>query len=104
VLRVPSFRRRVDVEMGKAQTQIEDKLIPSGPDVVRHLALPSSGHDLQWILSEMDAMDSELGQSPDWRHGRLSGAVYHGGEELQVGYCPHPSSKYSPLLEYTYRK
>ncbi|KAF9507083.1 hypothetical protein BS47DRAFT_1373986 [Hydnum rufescens UP504] len=65
----------LDIEMGKAQTQIEDKLIPSGPDVVRHLALPSSGHDLQWILSEMDAMDSEL--------GRLSGAVYHGGEELQ---------------------
>lgn len=70
--------------MAQAQRDIEAKLVPTGPKVVRHLALPKTRRDIKWILSEMDTMDVEGGGNTDWRHGKLSGAVYHGGEDLEV--------------------
>lgn len=89
MLRLPSIHRKVETEMANTQTIIEDKLIPSGPAVIRHLVLPPSGHDLEWILSEMNAMDTENDHSADWRSGKLSGAVYHGGEDLQASHTHH---------------
>ncbi|KAF6763277.1 sphinganine-1-phosphate aldolase [Ephemerocybe angulata] len=83
-LRLPSMQRKVTTEMGKARLDIENKLVPKGPNVVRHLTLPEDGKSLDWILAEMEKMDIELtGQSGIWTEGKLSGAVYHGGEELQ---------------------
>ena len=38
---------------------IEDKLVPKGEAVVRHLALPETGNSSEWILSEMAKMDEE---------------------------------------------
>ena len=55
---------------------IEDKLVPKGEAVVRHLALPETGNSSEWILSEMAKMDEESKSFTDWRHGKLSGAVY----------------------------
>ncbi|TEB09707.1 PLP-dependent transferase, partial [Coprinellus micaceus] len=44
----------------------------------------NDGKSLEWILAEMEKMDVELnGQSGIWNQGKLSGAVYHGGEDLQ---------------------
>ena len=63
--------------MNQAKLTIEEKLIPKGADVVRHLALPPHGKTAEWILAQMDAMDTEvLGNKTNWRHGKLSGAVY----------------------------
>ncbi|PPQ83056.1 hypothetical protein CVT24_012008 [Panaeolus cyanescens] len=82
-LSVPSTQKKVAAQMDKAKLDIERKLVPSGADVVRHLALPSDGKSLEWILQEMDKMDGEMGTSGEtWRLGKLSGAVYHGGDEL----------------------
>ncbi|TEB10259.1 sphinganine-1-phosphate aldolase [Coprinellus micaceus] len=84
VLRLPSMQKKVTTEMGKARLDIENKLVPKGPNVTRHLALPDDGKSLEWILAEMEKMDVELnGQSGIWNQGKLSGAVYHGGEDLQ---------------------
>lgn len=84
VLRLPSMQQKVSTEMGKARLDIENKLVPKGPNVTRHLTLPEDGKSLEWILAEMEKMDVELnGQSGIWNEGKLSGAVYHGGEELQ---------------------
>ncbi|KAF9050348.1 pyridoxal phosphate-dependent transferase [Panaeolus papilionaceus] len=83
VLRVPSTQKKVAAQMDKAKLDIEKKLVPSGANVVRHLSLPSDGKDLEWILQEMDKMDNEMGTSGQtWKQGKLSGAVYHGGDEL----------------------
>ncbi len=62
--------------MGKAKLDIENKLVPKGPNVVRHLALPEGGKSLEWILAEMEKMDKELDNTSDWRAGKVSGAVY----------------------------
>ena len=63
--------------MGKAKLDVENKLVPKGPDVTRHLSLPEEGKSIEWILAEMDKMDSELnGKTGVWKEGKLSGAVY----------------------------
>jgi len=62
--------------MDKAKLDIENKLVPKGADVVRHLTLPAEGQAPEWILAEMERMDGELGAQATWRHGKLSGAVY----------------------------
>lgn len=76
VLRFPSAKAKVDLEMNKAKLDIESKLVPKGAEVVRHLSVPEEGKPLDWILAEMEKMDNELGNATDWRHGKLSGAVY----------------------------
>lgn len=75
VLRLPAARKKVQAEMDKAKMGIEDKLVPKGADVTRHLALPAEGKSPEWILQEMVKMDEEMG-NPGWRNGKLSGAVY----------------------------
>ncbi|KAJ7451720.1 pyridoxal phosphate-dependent transferase [Mycena galericulata] len=82
-LRLPAAQQRVKTEMDKAKLDIEAKLVPKGIDVTRHLALPADGQTPEWIIAEMDKMDQELGKPNSWKLGKLSGAVYHGGEELE---------------------
>ncbi|THU94202.1 PLP-dependent transferase [Dendrothele bispora CBS 962.96] len=83
LLRLPSTKAKVEAELGKAKLDIENQLVPKGPNVTRHLALPQEGQTLEWILAEMDTMDSEKKDHTDWRKGRISGAVYHGGDDLE---------------------
>jgi sphinganine-1-phosphate aldolase len=61
--------------MAAAKLMIENRLVPKGADVVRHLALPEEGKTLEWILAEMDKMDKEKEHS-DWKLGKISGAIY----------------------------
>ena len=63
--------------MDKAKLDIENRLVPKGATVVRHLALPAEGKSFEWIIAEMDKMDEELGGKRGvWNEGKLSGAVY----------------------------
>ncbi|KAJ7693342.1 pyridoxal phosphate-dependent transferase [Mycena rosella] len=82
-LRLPAAQRKVRTEMDKAKQDIEDKLVPKGIDVTRHLTLPAVGQTPEWILAEMDKMDKEMGSTTDWSLGKLSGAVYHGGADME---------------------
>jgi sphinganine-1-phosphate aldolase len=70
--------------MAKAKQDIEKKLVTSGPNVVRHLSLPLQGRPIEWIDAEMAKMDEECGGGDKWKLGKLSGAVYHGGEDIEV--------------------
>ncbi|KAJ3749466.1 pyridoxal phosphate-dependent transferase [Lentinula detonsa] len=82
LLRLPSARAKVKAEMDKAKLDIEQSLCPQGADVVRYLSLPAEGQSIEWILSEMDNMDQQSG-TLEWKRGKISGAVYHGGEDLE---------------------
>ncbi|PCH36045.1 PLP-dependent transferase [Wolfiporia cocos MD-104 SS10] len=81
-LRLPRLRAGVQRELAKARLDIEAGMVPSGPSVTRHLALPSFGQSAEWIVAEMDKMDSEAPAHADWHGGRVSGAVYHGGDDM----------------------
>ncbi|EJF65434.1 PLP-dependent transferase [Dichomitus squalens] len=82
-LRLPSARKKVETELGKTRLDIEKRMVPQGPGVTRHLSLPAQGHDQNWILEEMAKMDEESGNHVNWRDGKVSGAIYHGGEDMQ---------------------
>ena len=71
--------------MDKARKDIENKFVPSGPQVVRYLSLPAEGQTKDWILAEMDRMDDYCHSLDDhgvklhdWKDGKVSGAVYRG--------------------------
>ncbi|KAI6165969.1 pyridoxal phosphate-dependent transferase [Pisolithus thermaeus] len=90
---LPPGRSKVQSELSEVRRDIEKKLIPDGVGVERHLELPRQGLSLERILMEMEKMDEEMGSNNpgddehrakgvDWRDGKISGAVYHGGLEL----------------------
>ncbi|KAI0066015.1 PLP-dependent transferase, partial [Artomyces pyxidatus] len=83
VIRLPSMRDKVETEIGAAIAGIESGLVPRGPEVVQHLALPAQSQPLDWILSEMGKMDSEGPSHTNYKDGKLSGAVYHGGDDME---------------------
>lgn len=60
--------------------KLERKLVPSGPGVDRTVALPAEGWSTEQVrkaLADLEGMEHTR-----WEDGRVSGAVYHGGEEL----------------------
>ncbi|KAJ8596595.1 PLP-dependent transferase [Rhizopogon salebrosus TDB-379] len=79
-LKVPSLQKEVQQQLNKARVDIEDKLVPKG--VSRYLSLPEEGKSVEWILAEMAKMDSETGPNANWRHAKLSGAIYHGEDDI----------------------
>lgn len=71
------MRNKVTKELAKARVDIEKGMVPEGPSVHRHLALPPTSKSAEWITNEMEVMDSEApGHPADWREGKVSGAVY----------------------------
>ncbi|ETW81089.1 glutamate decarboxylase/sphingosine phosphate lyase [Heterobasidion irregulare TC 32-1] len=82
-MRTPEMKKKVAKEMGQARTDIDARLVPQGPNVTRHLALPQQSKSLEWILDEMATMDNESKSHTNYREGKLSGAVYHGGEDME---------------------
>lgn len=79
-LRAPGVRSQVQKQVNEAIAQLQGKLVPSGPGITRFLTLPKEG------LGE-DAVRKELQTLADmdhtrWEDGYVSGAVYHGGDEL----------------------
>lgn len=79
------MKAKVASEMEQARLDIEAKLIPQGPNVVRHLTLPEQGKSLEWILEEMKRMDEEHSHA-DYKVGKLSGAVYR-AYSVYVCFC-----------------
>lgn len=82
---------KIEPQMAKARKDIEKKLVPSGPQVVRYLSLPPKGQTKDWILAEMDKMDSYCHefdnrgvQLHNWKDGRVSGAVYRESSHLRL--------------------
>lgn len=79
-LRIPGVRGQVDKQVKEAITNLETKLVNSGPDVVRYLTLPKEGMTPEQVRAELDKLAGL--EHTRWEDGRVSGAVYHGGEEL----------------------
>ncbi|KAK0533854.1 Dihydrosphingosine phosphate lyase [Tilletia horrida] len=97
ILRTPAARRRVERDLGKAMKDVEAKLIPPTPHLSQNLELPSYGKSNDWLLQELRKLQQlEVGGSEPvgfenwearngesvWRSGKISGAVYHGGQEM----------------------
>ncbi|KAI7339975.1 sphinganine-1-phosphate aldolase BST1 [Hortaea werneckii] len=79
-LSLPFVRDRVKADVDKAITDLEGKLVPSGPGTVNYKALPASGWTPEQVRAELEKLGSM--EHTRWEDGRVSGAVYHGGLEL----------------------
>lgn len=79
-LRAPGVRGQVDKQVSTAIEGLESKLVASGPDVKRYLTLPKEGWTDDQIRAELDKLVNM--EHTRWEDGRVSGAVYHGGQDL----------------------
>lgn len=75
-MKLPAARKKVDAELARVRADIRKKLIPEGPRVARHLALPLEGNSKEWIIAEMARMDEETPHLKSWKDGKISGAIY----------------------------
>lgn len=80
LLRAPGVRQEVDKQVTTALTDLENKLVQKGPGVTKHLRLPKEGWTSQQVRAELDKLSGM--EHTRWEDGRVSGAVYHGGEDL----------------------
>lgn len=79
-LRLPGVRTKVQTQVAETILKLERKLVPSGPGIERTTKLPAEGwteDQVRKALADLESMEHTR-----WEDGRVSGAVYHGGEEL----------------------
>ena len=79
-LRAPGVRSQVRRQVAEAIAKLEGKLVPQGPGVSRYLTLPKEGWTEQQVRAELQKL-GEM-EHTRWEDGMVSGAVYHGGDEL----------------------
>jgi len=79
-LRLPFVQSKVQAQVEKSILELQEKLVPSGPGTIQYTTLPASG----WTADQVRAELEKLGdmKHTSWEKGRVSGAVYHGGDEL----------------------
>ncbi|KIR51764.1 sphinganine-1-phosphate aldolase [Cryptococcus gattii Ru294] len=86
MLAFPSNKAKLNSELAKARAELKEKLAPSQyPDGVRLTTvktLPETGRGREWLESEWANLKKL--EKGDVDNGRVSGAVYHGGDELNA--------------------
>ena len=80
LLSLPGVKSKVQKDVSDAVAKVESKLVPQGPGISRFLTLPKEG----WTPDQVRAELQKLGEMEHtrWEDGRVSGAVYHGGEDM----------------------
>ncbi|SNX84798.1 probable sphingosine-1-phosphate lyase [Melanopsichium pennsylvanicum] len=97
LLKTPAAKRKVKRELDTAMAEVEAKIVPRPKHLEIHTHLPQLGKEAEWIRAELTKLQTmEAGvdsnvvdadwQSRDgqmvWKGGKVSGAVYHGGDDL----------------------
>ncbi|SCU86966.1 LAMI_0D04236g1_1 [Lachancea mirantina] len=75
------FKSKVDERVQKTIADIETSLMKNDSTLTDFRSLPRIGLSNQDVLKELDLSKSVLKHS-DWENGKVSGAVYHGGDDL----------------------
>lgn len=75
------LRSSVELEVKKATRSIEKELIKNDASLEDFETLPLHGLSEQRVLEELDKLEDVI-EHTEWKDGRVSGAVYHGGKEL----------------------
>ena len=67
-------------QVSEAIVKLEGKLVQKGPGVSRYLTLPKEGWTAEQIRAELKTLGDM--EHTRWEDGLVSGAVYHGGNDL----------------------
>ncbi|OBA17988.1 dihydrosphingosine-1-phosphate lyase [Metschnikowia bicuspidata var. bicuspidata NRRL YB-4993] len=81
VMSLPPIRRKVDAELAKTLALVELEIIKNDDALLQFPQIPEQGMSPESVLEQISQTQSKLGHS-DWQNGRVSGAVYHGGDQL----------------------
>lgn len=79
-LRLPGVHSRVQSQLSEALAKLENKLVPQGPGISRYLTLPKEGWTEKQVRAELEQLEGM--EHTRWEDGRVSGGVYHGGNDL----------------------
>lgn len=97
LLKTPAAKRKVKRELDTAMAEVEAKIVPRPKHLDINTNLPQLGKENEWIRTELAKLqimeagvDSKVveaeWQNRDgqmvWKGGKVSGAVYHGGDDL----------------------
>lgn len=77
-LRAPGVRSRVQKQVGEAIAKLQTKMVPT--NTTRYLTLPKEGWTEDAVRTELESLASM--DHTRWEDGYVSGAVYHGEDEL----------------------
>ncbi|KAJ3066549.1 hypothetical protein HDU99_003819 [Rhizoclosmatium hyalinum] len=77
---VPGADKKIAAEVGKSVDSLQKKIVGNVADNLKTHALPSKGTPPAAVLSELKRFKGR--ESIDWKAGKVSGAIYHGGEEV----------------------
>lgn len=77
-LRAPGVRNKVRQQVNESLAKVQGKMIPAGG--TRYLSLPKEGWTDEALLKELEALANM--DHTRWEDGYVSGAVYHGEDEL----------------------
>lgn len=81
VLSLPPIQRKIQKELDSTVTMIEGEIIKNDEALLQFPTLPQTGVHSDVIVSEIGNSQQVLAHS-DWKLGKVSGAVYHGGDDL----------------------
>lgn len=73
-------RGQIDSQVKEASDKMEKSMITLGPGINKYSKLPVAGWTAEQVKKEMHQL-SEM-KHTKWEDGRVSGAVYHGGQDL----------------------
>ncbi|KAK9465837.1 pyridoxal phosphate-dependent transferase [Lipomyces arxii] len=77
---VPNIKKQVNEELETALQKLEVDMVDQGRELISHVELPNVGLSETEVKKELEIM-ANMHHSA-WEEGKVSGAVYHGGEEL----------------------
>lgn len=84
MLKIPSVKNKVELQLSQAVKDIEKKVVPQGP-CVRWRQMPDEGKSSEWLEDELEALSRM--PAADWKAGKVSGTIYHGGQDLEQVIC-----------------
>ncbi|PWN32437.1 putative sphingosine-1-phosphate lyase [Meira miltonrushii] len=81
LMKIPAINRKVTRELDAATKELEDKIAPRITTLSSNPTLPEYGRDRDWLMTALEDALQKDGQMI-WKGGKISGAVYHGGQEM----------------------
>ncbi|GAB5592627.1 Dihydrosphingosine phosphate lyase [Umbelopsis nana] len=78
--RLPAVQAKIDAELSKTLKDLEHSVLSREGNTKRYLSLPKEGMSKEEVRENLKRFQSM--EDVDWAGGRVSGAIYHGGDEL----------------------
>ena len=80
IMTLPPIKNKIDKELQSTIVKMEQEIIKNDDELLQFPNLPENGVSHNDVSHELDKLNTL--KHSDWINGRVSGAVYHGGDDL----------------------